>query len=47
MLDPIFVSFCGIAQAACNVFKSMKGKKEFFRLTIDDINKKKEEKEKE
>jgi len=44
VLDPIFVSLCGIGQAFCNVFKSMKAKKNFYKLTIEDIeeqNKKK------
>ncbi len=34
-LDPIFVSLCGLCQAGCTVFKSMKGKKRFVKLTIE------------
>ncbi len=37
-LDPIFVSLCGLLQAISNVFKSMKGKKKFYKLTIQDLN---------
>jgi len=37
ILNPIFVSGCGIMQAFANVFKSMKGKKNFYKLTIEDI----------
>ncbi len=35
-LDPIFVSICGLVQAMTGVFKSMKGKKKFYKLTFDD-----------
>ncbi len=38
-LDPIFVSICGLLQAICNVYKSMKGKKKFYKLTIEDLEK--------
>eukprot|EP00351_Strombidinopsis_sp_SopsisLIS2011_P000408 CAMPEP_0116875440 /NCGR_PEP_ID=MMETSP0463-20121206/7406_1 /TAXON_ID=181622 /ORGANISM="Strombidinopsis sp, Strain SopsisLIS2011" /LENGTH=101 /DNA_ID=CAMNT_0004521095 /DNA_START=932 /DNA_END=1237 /DNA_ORIENTATION=- len=41
-LDPIFVSGCGLGQALFTVFKSMKGKKPFFKLSTEDLNKKKE-----
>ena len=37
-LDPIFVSICGLLQAVSVVFKSMKGKKKFYKLTIEDIH---------
>lgn len=33
-LDPIFVSICGLLQAISVVFKSMKSKKKFYKLTI-------------
>lgn len=36
-LDPIFVSICGLLQAISVVFKSMKGKKKFYKLTIQDV----------
>jgi len=39
ILHPIFVSGCGIIQAVATVFKSMKGKKNFYKLTIEDIQK--------
>jgi hypothetical protein len=41
VLHPIFVSFCGLAQSTCTVFKSMKGKKDFYKLTIEDVEAKK------
>ena len=37
-LDPIFVSLSGLCQATANVYKSMKGKKNFYKLTIEDIH---------
>lgn len=37
-LDPIFVSICGLLQAFSVVFKSMKGKKKFYKVTIQDVN---------
>ena len=36
-LNTIFVSLCGLFQASCTVFKSMKGKKPFKVLTIEDV----------
>ena len=36
-LHPIFVSICGLLQAITVVFKSMKGKKKFYKLTRADI----------
>jgi uncharacterized membrane protein len=36
-LDPIFVSLCGLIQAISVVYKSMKGKKKFYKLTIQDV----------
>lgn len=35
-LDPIFVSLCGLIQAITVVYKSMKGKKKFYKVTIKD-----------
>lgn len=35
-LDPIFVSFCGLIQACIVVFKAMKGKKKYYKLTVED-----------
>ncbi|CDW74045.1 transmembrane protein [Stylonychia lemnae] len=35
-LDPIFVSICGLLQAISVVFKSLKGKKKFYKLTIKE-----------
>ncbi len=42
-IDPIFVSFCGIMQAGCTVFKAMKGKKNFYKLTVEDVQDKKQQ----
>ena len=41
LMDPIFVSFCGLVMSICVVFKGLKGKKNFYRLTIDDVEAKK------
>lgn len=38
LLNPIFVSLCGVAQASLSVYKGMKGKQDVFKLTIEDIN---------
>jgi len=37
-LDPIFVSICGLLQAVSVVFKAMKGKKKFYKMTVKDID---------
>ena len=42
-LDPIFIAGCGLGQSCFTVFKSMKGKKPFFKLTMEDIIKRKEQ----
>ena len=42
-LQPIFISLCGLFQASCAVFKSMKGKKPFKVLKIEDIQKKQQQ----
>lgn len=39
-LDPIFVSICGLVQSFSVVFKSMKGKKKFYKLTVHETNEK-------
>jgi hypothetical protein len=36
-LDPVFVSICGLIQAITVVFKSMKCKKNFYKLEIEDL----------
>jgi len=41
VMHPIFVSFCGLVMSICVVFKGLKGKKDFYRLTIDDVEAKK------
>ena len=41
ILHPIFVSLCGLVMSSCVVFKSMKGKKDFYKLTIEDVEAKK------
>lgn len=37
-IDPIFVSICGLLQAISVVFKSMKGKKKFYKMTVKDVD---------
>lgn len=44
VLHPIFVSLCGFVMSMCVVFKSMKGKKDFYKLTIEDVEAKKNQK---
>ena len=36
-LRPVFVAFCGLYQSGMQVFKSMRGKKHFHKLTIEDV----------
>lgn len=36
-LDPIFVSICGFIQAVTVVFKTIKSKKNFYKLEIEDL----------
>ncbi len=36
-LHPIFVSVSGLLQAIFVVFKSMKGKKKFYKVTMKDV----------
>ena len=36
-LHPIFVSISGLLQAIFVVFKSMKGKKKFYKVTMKDV----------
>ena len=36
-LDPIFVSICGLLMAITVVFKSIKSKKNFYKLEIEDL----------
>ena len=40
LLHPIFVSLCGLGQAASNVWKAMRGKHNIYKLTIDEVDKK-------
>ena len=40
-IDPIFVSFCGVMQAGFTVFKALRGKKNFYKLTVEDVQDKK------
>lgn len=37
VMHPIFVSMCGLFMSICVVFKSMKGKKDFYKLTVEDV----------
>ena len=41
VMHPILVSFCGLVMSICVVFKGLKGKKDFYRLTIEDVEAKK------
>jgi len=36
-LDPILVSSCGLFQSGMQLFKQMRGKKHFHKLTIEDV----------
>ena len=36
-LSPVFVATCGLFQSGMQVFKSMRGKKHFHKLTIEDV----------
>lgn len=38
-LDPIFVSLCGLIQGVSVLFKAMKGKKKFYKLSAKDVEK--------
>ena len=40
ILDPVFVSICGLIQAWCAVFKAMRSKKNYFKLEVGDLKKK-------
>ena len=42
-LDPIFVSICGFMQAFTSVIKSMKNKKNFYKLEVEDLKQDHEE----
>lgn len=44
IMHPIFVSLCGLVMSMCTVFKSMKGKKNFYKLTNEDVEAKKNSK---
>ena len=45
-LHPIFVSLCGLAQSFSNVWKTMRGKKTVYKLTMEEVDKKIEERAK-
>ena len=36
-LSPVFVATCGLFQSGMQVFKSMRGKKHFHKLTFEDV----------
>jgi hypothetical protein len=36
-LDPVFVSICGLSMAIAVVWKSIKSKKNFYKLEIEDL----------
>ena len=39
MLDTIFVSGCALAMSIIVIFKTIKAKKNFYKLDVDDLNK--------
>ena len=43
-LRPVFVASCGLFQSGMQVFKSMRGKKHFHKLTIEDVKQRSEQK---
>jgi len=40
-LHPIFVSMCGVTQAVVTIYKTIRSKKPFAKLTQDDVTKRK------
>lgn len=46
-LNPVFVASCGLFQSGMQVFKSMRGKKHFHKLTIEDVKQHQQQKMKE
>ena len=36
-LGPVFVALCGLFQSGMQVFKGLRGKKHFHKLTIEDV----------
>ena len=46
-LRPVFVAFCGLFQSGCQVFKSLRGKKHFHKLTIEDVQDRSQKKQEE
>jgi hypothetical protein len=40
-LDPVFIAGCGLGQSTLACFKALKGKKPYFKLTMEDIGNKK------
>ena len=39
LFDPIFVSSCALMQSITAIFKSIKSKKNFYKLEIEDLKK--------
>jgi len=37
MLDPIFVSICGLIMAVIVIFKTIKSKKNYYSLEVEDL----------
>ena len=46
-LSPVFVAICGLFQSGMQVFKSMRGKKHFHKLTIEDVQARSQKKQEE
>lgn len=46
-LRPVFVAGCGLFQSGMQVFKSMRGKKHFHKLTIEDVQARSQKKQEE
>lgn len=44
-LAPVFVATCGLFQSGMQVFKSMRGKKHFHKLTIEDVKERSQKKQ--
>ena len=46
-LSPVFVATCGLFQSGMQVFKSMRGKKHFHKLSIEDVQARSQKKQEE
>jgi len=39
ILHPVFVAICGLIQAFCATIKSMRSKKNYYKLEVEDLKK--------